>query len=433
MTACPARPNGSPIDRKGLDEACRRLYARSSRIIGWGSGSVFDYFHTLYPIELDYLVDNDERRWGQRRRGVEILPPGRLAGESGASTFVIVYSSAWPEILEQIATIGEFDSLPASAVFADGSVRARMAWAEQLAARTTVRAPRTGDAIVVQGPVVPGITATVLRATSAVHPADLMVLSTWDDTDRGLLDEARPFVDEIVLSPRPTPAGIQNRNCQIVSTRAGVRRATECGARMILKTRTDTAVLADAVFDRARGCLDQLDGTAPHAAGSRNRLIVPSSFTRKFLLYHPSDLVMLGDAADIARYWSAPLDPREGRLLSPERIDQPLAAVNLDGIPAECYLGVQFCRSLGRPIEATLEASWRFYRDLFMVVDNEWFDLLWYKNLSIPDAAVRVGPRQLVTSRFWQSLYAGSGPGTQDASAVDLSRTTLRSLTEGAC
>ena len=51
-----------PIDVRGLEDACARLYNRRSRIIGWGTGSVFDYFHGLYPVRLDYLVDNAASR-----------------------------------------------------------------------------------------------------------------------------------------------------------------------------------------------------------------------------------------------------------------------------------------------------------------------------------------------------------------------------------
>jgi hypothetical protein len=55
-----------PIDARGLDDACARLYSRTARVIGWGTGSVFEYFHARYPS--GYLVDNDRTRWGRERR-----------------------------------------------------------------------------------------------------------------------------------------------------------------------------------------------------------------------------------------------------------------------------------------------------------------------------------------------------------------------------
>lgn len=422
-----------PIDARSLREASARLFDRSARIVGWGSGSVFDYFHSRYPVRLDYLIDNDRARWHTRRDGVEIVSPSRLLDEDPRETFVVIYSSAWPAIQRQLAEMGGPASLPASAVFADAGVRERLVSIEALVARLhAIRAPRFDRTVVVQGPVLPGVTSRVLQAMTALHPDNAVLLSTWDDTDPALLAESAAVADQVVTSRRPATTGIQNRNYQIVSTRAGIERAMALGATTILKTRTDLAVLAPSVFAQARWCLDAVDGgvggDAVRAAGLRGRIIVPSSFTRKFLLYHPSDLVMLGASDDLHRYWSAPLDPRAGELLAPEWMDRPLSAVNMDGNPTESYLGLHFCRTLGRPALGTLRDSWAFYRDLFAVRDNDWFEMLWFKNLSIPDATVRRGVRQMVTQSFWQRLHAGDPSVELDLLEVDPDRLALRDL-----
>src|SRR5262245_24320311 len=238
------------IDVRALDEGRARLFDRASRIVGWGTGSVFDYFHELFPMRLDYLVDNDVTRRGHRRKHFGIATPDRLQSEDPAATFIVIYSSSWPEIQRQIESIGPFSSLPASAIFAEASVRARLAWADAIVERppVTTRQPRPYNTIVVQGPVVAGVTARVLRLMTALHPTNFVLLSTWDDTNPDLLAEAAAAADDVVLSRRPSVQGIQNRNAQIVSTRAGIERAIGLGARTILKTRTDLAVLADSVF-----------------------------------------------------------------------------------------------------------------------------------------------------------------------------------------
>ena len=82
---------------------------------------------------------------------------------------------------------------------------------------------------------------------------------------------------------RPACAGIQNRNYQIVSTRAGIERAIGGGAETILKTRTDLAILTPSIFEQGRWWLDRVGNRAARDAGLRERLIVPSSFTRKYL------------------------------------------------------------------------------------------------------------------------------------------------------
>lgn len=372
-----------PITACALEEATRSLVGAGRRVVAWGSGSVFEYFNGLHPIAAAYIVDEDATRWGQSRHGIDIAPPERLRDEL-ADTLVIIYSSAWPEIQRQIARSFGLRSLPASAVFADAKTRARLAWSETVARRIAPRRVDCGsNAIVVQGGIVPAVTAQVLRITTALHPNDRIILSTWNDTPPDLLYEAAALADDVVVSAPPKNPGVQNRNLQIVSTHNGIARAVMTGARRVLTTRTDLAVLAESVFDRAAWWLDRVrDGRAAQA-GLFDRLLVPSSDTRRFLLYHPSALVMLGDADDMLRYWSAPLDEGTG----------------------ESYLGLQFCRSLGRPIAGTLEDSWAFYRDLFAVVDDDWFDPLWFTHLSIPDAALRDGVRQPVTQAFWERLH----------------------------
>jgi len=421
-----------PVDARTLNEACGQLYSRTARVIGWGTGSVFDYFHGLYPIRLDYLVDNDRARWGQQRRGIEIAPPDRLRSESPSETVIVIYSSSWADILEQIATLGEFLAVPATAAFADASVREKLAWAEGIARRPATRWASAMNTIVVQGAVTSGVTAHVLRILTALNPDNLVLLSTWDDTAPELLAEVASIADDVITSAPPRVAGVQNRNRQIVSTRAGIDRAIDLGARSILKTRTDLAVLGQSVFEQAERWLGNFDAKTARRFGLQNRLVVPSSYTRKYLLYHPSDLVMLGAAEDMAQYWSAPLDPRSGTLLTAASPDSAMASVNLAGHPAESYLGLQFCRTIGRPVAGTLVDSWAFYRDLFAVVDNDWFDLLWFKNLSIPDAARRTGIRQMITGAFWQRLFASDPQIERDLLEINPSQVALAALSGAA-
>lgn len=417
------------VDARALDDATARLFSRRGRLVGWGSGSVFDYFHGLYPVPLEAIVDNDGSRWGQTRRGIPIVGPSYL-DTLDEPALVILYSAAWPDIRAQIGCGGRHRAVPASALFADAGARARLAWSERLTTTPPPpREPLAHHAVVVQGPVVPGVTDRVLALTRVRQAGARIILSTWDDTPPGILTRLNGAYDDLVRSRRPAVAGVQNRNAQIVSTRAGLAQAAAAGARTVLKTRTDLAVLADDVFARTTHWLASFDGRGPARWGRAGRIVVPSTFTRRYLLYHPSDMVMLGEIDDLRTFWSAPLDPRTGDLLSPEWLDETLTAANLAGHPAESYLGTAYGRAVGRPLLGTLEDSWAFYRDLFAVVDNDWFDLLWFKNLAIPDLAVRDGVRSTITQAFWERLAAGADPAAVSTEAVDPSRLTLRALT----
>jgi hypothetical protein len=420
----PDRPAASPtIDIAALSRAARRLADPTTRLIGWGTGSAFDYFARRHPLPLAYLVDRDATRWGTTRHGVPIEPPDRLRSEDPDRTFIVIYSSFWPDIQQALARLGPFASLAASAVFVEPAALALLARAEAWAAAPPRRPAAKDRAIVIQGPVVPEYTPLVVRALSGGYPDARLILSTWADTPAPDLAGLAPWVDELVTSRRPGRAGVQNRNLQIVSTRAGLARAKATGARTILKTRTDLAVLRDGLFDDARTWIDDPDASAPRTWGQAGRILIPSTFTRKYLLYHPSDLVMLGAADDLERYWDVPLDPRPGDLLAPELRDLSLLSLNMNGHPAESYLGLSFCRRVGRRPLATLEDSWAFYRDFFAVMDNDWFGLLWLKHLSIPDAGIRSGPRTTVSHAFWRSLRDRAGAaGPPGADAAEMVR-----------
>jgi hypothetical protein len=90
-------PGVTVLARDGGQVRVRTVSA--PRIVGWGSGSVFDYFQRTHPVRLEYLVDNDASRWGQNRRGVRIESPSRLQSEAPGRVLVIIYSGAWMDIL----------------------------------------------------------------------------------------------------------------------------------------------------------------------------------------------------------------------------------------------------------------------------------------------------------------------------------------------
>ena len=226
-----------PVSAEGYDlfAAFRRLRDPHVRIIGWGTGSVFEYFHKTHPYRLEYLVDNDSTRWGSQRHGLRIESPQRLLDEDPSRILVIIYSGAWMEIMANGRTLAGLVAMPASALLAGRPEFERLRRAAELAATPPQPGPRQAhDAVVIQGPFVDGMTPQVLRAMRAAHATNLIVLSTWQDTNPARLDEVRDLVDEIVLNDLPKVRGIQNRNCQIVSTAAGVSRARGCGARSIL-------------------------------------------------------------------------------------------------------------------------------------------------------------------------------------------------------
>lgn len=416
-----------------LGRFMRRVSDAPARQVGWGTGSAFEYFHARHPVDLAFSVDNEPTRWGTHATGVTVVGPDTLRREDPDQTLVIVYSSAWREILPQLRKMGFRRAVPAGALFGlldDKAGRERLARAESLSRRKVRRRPKGHRAIVVQGPIVPDVTRYALTVTAVQHPGDRIVLSTWKDTPAELLAEVAPFVDDIVLSRMPRVPGVQNRNCQIVSTLAGLERARRRGAKYVLKTRTDAVHLAADVFEKAEALARQYPAPDAQALGLDGRIIVPQSFTRTYVPYHASDLMMLGSIDDLLTYWSAPLDVRPGAARDFYRGHTPLREIGVDGRAPESYFGIHFCQTIGRPVRGTVRDSWRFYRDLFAVVDNDWFGLLWLKNVSMPETRLQGGPRQLVDHRFWKRLVERRGNIDRIVPEFDLRTTSFRTFYE---
>jgi len=318
--AKPAATRSGPIPRHELNawtpelgRFIEHITDGPTRHVGWGTGSAFEYFHARHPLKLAYSVDNEPTRWGTERSGVPIVGPDTLRSEDPSRTLVVVYSMAWRDILPQLSRMGFQRAVPAGALFgllADPAGRDRLARADALSRRQVTRRPSPRRAIVVQGPIVPEVTRYALSVTSAQHPRDLIVLSTWRETPEDLLADVAPHVDEIVLNDAPAVPGIQHRNYQLVSTRAGLECARAAGAKDVLKTRTDGVHVSPVLFDAAAALAQRFAPSAARALGLHGRIIVPQSFTRTYVPYHASDLMMLGSIEDLLAFWSAPLDLR---------------------------------------------------------------------------------------------------------------------------
>lgn len=374
------------------------------RLVGWGTGSVFDYYDESYPIALSYLIDNDSNRHGRQKAGLKICDPGVLVRENPAKTAIIIYSSFWPEIAKQIMGIGSFIVIPATWLNHREEL-IKIDEAKRFAeTKTIIRSPSSDNAIVVQGPVTPHETALILRFYAAAYPNDWLILSTWENTDKKLLKEIIPLVDECILNRRPDNPGVKNRNCQIITTKAGLEKAVELKCRFALKTRTDLLVSATDVISQCRNVVKLWNSITAERHGLEGRILVPKSFTRKYLPYHPSDLFMAGYVGDLLKYWQVDLDTRSFDVVEECR-RLSLKQLSNDGIITECYLGRSFASRIGWDIIGNLSDSWRYYRDIFIVMENNWAGLCWFKNPSMMSEIFSKPWQTMIDHYFWQSIY----------------------------
>jgi hypothetical protein len=278
--------------------------------------------------------------------------------------------------------------------------------------------------------VIPGITEELIRCYAGRFSRELLVVSTWSDSPAAGLERIEPLCDKLVLSDPPERGGAQNRNYQIVSTRAGLEWLGQVGARKVLKTRTDTLVTAPDVLDRCE-VLQRLYPVGVGADfGARSRIVVSERYTLKNFPYFTSDILQFGDLQDLARYWSQPLDTRVFSPFDPEwRAKSYLEFARLRG-NGEIFLTTGYLRALGWPADFGLEDHWRVLAELFIVQDERWFGHFFPKYGLYPIWDGPGQPGDLVDSAFWCRLQAGLW-SEREAGWLDLERISFRNLFEG--
>ncbi len=398
------------------------------RLVGWGAGGSFKTTYAACPLRLAYLVDSDPAKWGTRVWGIEVRPPAALAKEDPDTVAVMIYSAFLfgGEILAAIDALGPYPALwPYVPHLAGQFVRALREGIDP--ALTRKPAARSHAGILVQGPVVEGVTETILRYHASRNPTDHLVLSTWEDTPPAQLEQAARWCDRVVLNRPPVPPGPQNRNLQLVSTAAGLEALAAAGVDKALKTRTDTLAAAPALLER---------GAALQAAhpvrfpGTANRLVISERFTFRYLPYTMSDIVMFGDVADLRAYWSAPLDTRSFSPYTPEwRATSYRAFSQARGTPEIHYL-TSFCRRQGWEPDGTVRDHWTILRDLFALMDERWFGLFFPKYGFDDLSRYGTGPTPAAVAdrNLWDRLTAGTDDVWDEAGAVDIDATTFEAM-----
>lgn len=384
------------------------LITGKKKLVGWGCGGLFDRLHATRPIALNYLVDSDSDRWGTIKNNLEIRPPAALRAENSSEVIILIYSSFATNIRHQISELGNFQCIDANVVLDERYSAACARIAEIV--KNKVRIENSVDqmsAILIQGPFVEGVTESLLEYYSKAFPDACLVYSGWKLAEEVREKFIRPHVDAIIENEMPALKGVQNRNLQAATTREGLKAIREIGRTYVMKVRSDLLVGKPSVLSRTVSILQSADSLVCKQFGLNGRIAIPSSFTRKYIPYHPSDLVMLGYVDDLLLYWSVADDDRNFD------IDDLVSKISLDklgnhGLVAESYFGTQFAKRIGRKLEGSLSDSLNFLRDFFMVFDDEWFELFWTKSPHLIANTAQYPWQENINNNFWMELFKQS-------------------------
>lgn len=234
-------------------------------------------------------------------------------------------------------------------------------------------------AIVIQGPIITdnSFTLETVKLYKQHFPNALIILSTWSDEQQSAVSLIEILDKQVLLNAKPDYAGISNINLQIVSTKAGVIKAKELGAKYVLKTRTDQRMYAPNIEEYLFNIIQlfpiNLNGCKQH-----KRIVGMSVNTFKYRMYGLSDMFTYGQIDDMIMYWDVELDNRKFSYYERQQaVVTPRSFAHWR--ICEVYLATEFLKKIGRNLEWSLKDSWRVFADHFCVVDKESLDLYWGK------------------------------------------------------
>ena len=248
--------------------------------------------------------------------------------------------------------------------------------ADEVGIRSEKRAKRK-TAIVIQGPIKyeDNFTYETVKLYNLLYPECEVVLSTWEDE----AEKAKELFDDLKVSlcfsSKPAHAGFGNSAFQTISSKKGIDKAIELGCERICKTRTDQRFYKPNLFYE----LDRLLDLFPLKTDTeqKKRIVCISTTTDKNRFYNICDMFVYGDASDINRYFSCPIDERDydGKTQVVWTNATDFAKLRF----AEEWFTTHFIESLGYELKWTKEDSDFYRNNLFIIIDASLLDFVWMK------------------------------------------------------
>jgi hypothetical protein len=231
-------------------------------------------------------------------------------------------------------------------------------------------------AIVIQGPLVleEQFTLNTVIQYKKYYPKHKIIVSTWEGSETNQLYEIEKAGAHVVISPLPDFGGPKNINYQLISTKAGLKKAIDLNAKYVIKTRSDHRFNSPEIFHYLRG----IQKTFPIAVNVKlnERIVACSMTTLKYRPYGLGDMFLFGEINDMIKFWDTPLD---NRLIDPDSLSDISILHYAKQKLAETYLCSSFIERLDNELKWTIADTWKYYKDVFCVINYEDIDLFWYK------------------------------------------------------
>ena len=232
-------------------------------------------------------------------------------------------------------------------------------------------------AVIIQGPIKENsdFLKHTLKIYKKIFKNSLIIVSTWEDENKELIEELHDENIHIILSDdKEIKKSRSNVNKQIISTNVALNFAKTQNVKYCLKTRTDQRIYNN----NLESFLISLLKTFPVKENKliKSRILVPPMGTFKFFLYHLTDLMMFGETQDLINYWD-----KESYDVGLKKmgLNEKKFFINDTPLCPETFLCSRFIGKIEDNVVWDLENWWRCLRDYFCIIDNSSLDSLWFK------------------------------------------------------
>ena len=232
-------------------------------------------------------------------------------------------------------------------------------------------------AVIIQGPIKENsdFLKHTLKIYKKIFKNSLIIVSTWEDENKELIEELHGENIHIILSDdKEIKKSRSNVNKQIISTNVALNFAKTQNVKYCLKTRTDQRIYNN----NLETFLISLLKTFPVKENKliKSRILVPPMGTFKFFLYHLTDLMMFGETQDLINYWD-----KESYDVGLKKmgLNEKKFFINDTPLCPETFLCSRFIGKIEDNVVWDLENWWRCLRDYFCIIDNSSLDSLWFK------------------------------------------------------
>ena len=236
------------------------------------------------------------------------------------------------------------------------------------------------NSIILQGPIIRKNNFTFNTINLYLENCDSnIILSTWENQLSKIeVKFLKKKGIDIIISDIPKYKGPRNLNLQLKSTSEALKLSLKNGSKFSVKTRTDCRIYLEK-FDKTL-----LNFFNLHKSNKDSFRIMSTSFTQEKRLFSLSDIVMFGKTEELLKYFPKCFSIKDFNkfgifLKSIKNKEKNLLKETYTVIPENFLCYNYLISNVDSKIEYTLKSHYNCLKKYFIIIDNSFLDIYWYK------------------------------------------------------